>query len=50
MQLTIVLRKEVPDEATAQQLFEIVVEKLESQPDIDITGTVNSQLITPEPE
>lgn len=48
MQLTIVLRKEVPDEATAQQLYDIVKEKLADQPDVKITASTNNQIIDQE--
>lgn len=44
MKLTIVLRKDVPNEQTAQQLFDIVKTKLEDNPDIEISGTVNQTL------
>lgn len=49
MQLTIVLRKEVPDEQTAQTLFNVVTQKLEDHPDVKITGQVSTSLeLTPE--
>lgn len=49
MHLTIVLRKEVPDEATAQALLDIVAARLADQPDVEVSGQVNSQLIVPSP-
>lgn len=49
MHLIITLRKEVPDEATAQVLFETVVTFLEDKPDVTVTGSVNTVLLKPEP-
>lgn len=45
MQLTIVLRKDVADETAAQNLFDIVKQKLEDFVDVKVTGQVSSQLI-----
>lgn len=50
MFLTIVLRKEVDDEAEAQSLFEFVCNKLSGNPAVTITGQVNSQLKLEIPE
>ncbi len=47
MQLTIVLRKEVPDEATAQALFDAVLTKMEEYPNVNVTGSVSSQMQLP---
>jgi len=48
MRLTIVLRKEVPDEQTAQALLDTVAEKLADYTDIEVSGQVNqSLLLTP---
>lgn len=44
MKLTIVLREDVPDEATAQAHFDIVKAKLDDYPDIEVSGTVNTTL------
>lgn len=44
MYLTIVLRKEVPDIATAQQLVDFVKEKVEPYPEVTVTGNVGEQL------
>jgi len=44
MQLTIVLRKEVPDAAAAQVLLDIVKAKLADHPDIDVNGSVSERL------
>lgn len=44
MYLTIVLRKEVPDATTAQQLMDFVKEKIEPYPDIKLTGSLNIDL------
>lgn len=48
MKLTIVLRKEVPDESTAQTLLDIVANKLSEHPDIEVSGQVSQSLtLTP---
>jgi len=48
MHLTIVLRKEVPDEQTGQTLLDIVADKLSDHPDIEVSGQVNQSLtLTP---
>lgn len=44
MLLTIVLRKDVPDEETAQTLYNTVIQKLEDRPYVKITGQVSSLL------
>lgn len=49
MQLTIVLRKEVPDEATGQQLLDFVADKVKQYEGVAVSAQVNSTLlITPE--
>jgi len=49
MFLTIVLRKEVPDELTGQQIFELVKTRLADHPEVGITGSINNTLpIEPE--
>ncbi len=45
MQLTVILRKEVTDAAQAQQLFDIVKDKLADYPDIKISGKTNEDLV-----
>lgn len=46
MRLTIVLRKDIPDQATGEALIAIVEQKLEDQPEV----TVSSQIVTTYPE
>lgn len=50
MFLTIVLRKEVPNEAQGIALYEIVKQKLSDHPEVKISGNVNNPLPEPEPE
>jgi len=42
MQLVITLRKDVADQAEGEQTFELVKQKLEDRPDIQITGHVTN--------
>lgn len=44
MKLTIVLRKEVVDENQAQILYDIVKQRLDDHPEVEITGSVSSSL------
>ena len=46
MDLYITLRKEVEDTAEADQLFDIVKQKLADRPEIEIAGQVTNQLIS----
>lgn len=48
MYLTIVLRKEVPDTSTAQNLVDVVAEKLNDHPEIEVSGSCSEQM-TPTP-
>ena len=48
MKLSIHLRKEVADTAQAQQLVDIVAGKLEDQPEVEISASVNESIeVTP---
>ena len=49
MELIITLRKEVADQAEAEQLFELVKEKLAGQPEITVTGQTSEKIVTDEP-
>lgn len=42
MKLTIVLRKEVPDLETAEQLYNLVKERLADHPEVEVKGTVSN--------
>ena len=44
MDLIITLRKEVPDEATAQQIFELVQNRLADYPDVTIQAHTTMRL------
>ncbi len=44
MQITIALRKEVPDVETAQQLFDLVKQRLEDHPEVTVSGQVTENL------
>lgn len=44
MFLTIVLRKEVPDVETAQQLIDFIEEKVKPYPDVTVTGNTSEPL------
>jgi len=48
MFLTVVLRKEVPDEAQGEILFNVVKDKMSDYPDVTVSGTINSTLPKPE--
>lgn len=42
MYLTITLRKEVPDRDTGRQIFDLVKDRLQDKPEIEISGAVNN--------
>ncbi len=44
MQLTVVLRKEVPDEATARSLVEAIKTKLEEYSEVTINASVSETI------
>jgi len=44
IQIIITLRKTVPDEATAKQIFETVKTKMLDHPDVTITGHITNHL------
>ena len=48
MKLTIVLRKDVADEAEGQAVFDIVKTRLADRPDVEISGSTSSQCEDPE--
>lgn len=48
MYLTVVLRKEVADEAQGEALYNIVKDKMSDHPDVTVSGTINSTLPKPE--
>ncbi len=50
MQLVITLRKEVPDREAGEAIYELVKQKLEDRPDIEVTGHVTNHFIEEEPE
>lgn len=49
MQLTIYLSKEVPDAETAQEIVNIVAEKLIDHPEVRIQASTNCIVDVPEP-
>lgn len=49
MQLVITLRKEVTDQPEGQQVYELVKQKLEDRPDIEIRGQVSNHFDMEEP-
>ena len=48
MKLVITLRKDVPDRETGEEIFELVKEKLEDRPDIEVAGHVTNHFIEDE--
>lgn len=44
MKLTIYLQKEVPDEATAEQIVALVVQRLEDHPDVKVTANIHQEI------
>ena len=49
MHLTIVLRREVADEAAAQVLTDYVADKVSQYPDVTVTASVGSQIVPAKP-
>lgn len=44
MHVTIVIRKEVADEATALQVYETIKNKVADSPDVEVTGSMTSYI------
>jgi len=42
MQVTITLRKEVPDRDTGRAVYDLVKQRLEDRPDVTVTGMISN--------
>lgn len=51
MYLIITLRKEVPDRETGQQIYQLVKQRMEDRPDVQVQGHVTNHFdLEPPPE
>ena len=49
MNITIVIRTEAPNTAAAQGIYDSIVAKIQTIPNLKITGQLNEELVFPTP-